>query len=257
MVRLPVSGLELTLRQPAGAEDILLLENPTNDPSLALALVSRLAQPVDDTAVNWGDLSVSDLEFLLLTLRQVVFGDWIRTDAVCPTHGCGKRVDVSFRIRDYLSPHAPRRSPAIILTETPGWFQLHNTTVTFRLPTVADQIAIINHPQPEQELRQRCIRSSEISAKLRRRVETAMEALAPNLSGDLQGQCVECGTLVTLFFDVQQFTLQELRRQAVFVYEEIHLLASSYQWTETAILALPHHRRQQYAERVRQARRTA
>lgn len=84
-----------------------------------------------------------------------------------------------------------------------------------------------------------------------------MEALAPNLSDDLQGQCSECGSIVTLFFDVPQFTLQELRRQAAFVYEEIHLLASSYQWTETAILALPHHRRQQYAERVRQARRTA
>jgi hypothetical protein len=257
MVRLPVSRWKLRLRQPAGAEDILLLEHPTNDPDLALALVARLAEPVGDTTVNWEELSVSDLEFLLLTLRQMVFGDWIRTDAVCPTHGCGKRVDVSFRIRDYLSHHAPRRSPAILPSETPNWFQLRNTDVTFRLPTVADQIAIFHHPQPEQALSQRCLRPSDISAKLRRRVETAMEALAPNLSDDLQGQCVECGTLVTLFFDVQQFTLQELRRQAALVYEEIHLLASSYQWTEAAILALPHHRRQQYAEQVRQDRRTA
>jgi hypothetical protein len=84
-----------------------------------------------------------------------------------------------------------------------------------------------------------------------------MEALAPNLSDDLQGQCVECGSTVTLFFDVLQFTLQELRSQAAFVYEEIHLLAFSYHWTETAILALPRHRRQQYADQARQARRTA
>jgi len=257
MVCLPVSGVELALRQLTGAEDILLLEHPTNHPGLALVLVSQLAQVVDNASINWEDLSVSDLEFVLLTLRQMVFGDWIRTDAVCPVQGCGKRVDVSFRIRDYLSHHAPRRSPAVAAAETPGWFQLGNTDVTFRLPTVADQIAISNHPRPEQELQQRCIRPSDIPAKLRRRVETAMEALAPNLSDDLQGQCVECGSTVTLFFDVLQFTLHELRSQAAFVYEEIHLLASSYQWTETAILALPRHRRQQYAEQVRQARRTA
>jgi hypothetical protein len=257
MVRLPVSGLELSLRQPAGAEDILLLENLNNDPALALTLVSRLAQPADGTAIHWEDLSVSDLEFLLLTLRQMVFGDWIRTDAVCPVQGCGKRVDVLFRIRDYLSHHVPRRSPAVAPAETIGWFQLGNTDVTFRLPTVADQITITNHLHPEQTLKQRCIRPNDISAKLRRRVETAMEALAPNLSDDLQGQCAECGSTVTLFFDVLQFTLQELRGQAAFVYEEIHLLASSYQWTEAAILALPRHRRQQYAEQVRQVRRTA
>lgn len=257
MVRLPVSELELALRQPAGAEDILLLEAQSNDAGLALALVSRLTQLVDNTAVHWEDLSVSDLEFLLLTLRQLVFGDWIRTDAICPTQGCGKRIDISFRISEYLSHHAPRRSPAIVPSETPGWFQLSNTAVTFRLPTVGDQLAITLHTHPEQALRQRCLRPSDISTKLRRRVETAMEALAPNLSDDLQGQCSECGSTVTLFFDVTQFTLQELRRQAASVYEEIHLIASSYQWTEAAILELPHHRRQQYAEQVRQARRAA
>jgi hypothetical protein len=257
MIRLPVSGLELSLRQPAGAEDILLLEAPTNDADLALTLISRLAQSLDGATIDWGDLSISDLEFLLLTLRQIVFGDWIRTDVICPAQGCRKRVDVSFRISDYLPHHGPRRCPTIVPTETPDWFQLCNTDVTFRLPTVADQIAIAHHPQPEQALRQRCIQPNQIPSKLRRRVETAMAALAPNLSDDLQGQCAECGAIVTLFFDVQQFTLQELRRQAAFIYEDVHLLASSYQWSEDAILAIPHYRRQQYAELVRQARRSA
>jgi hypothetical protein len=257
MIRLPVSGLELSLRQPAGAEDIVLLEAPANDAIVALTLISRLAHSVEGTPIDWGDLSVSDLEFLLLMLRQIVFGDWIRTDTICPAPGCNKRVDVSFRITDYLSHHVPRKPPNIVASKTLGWFQLSNTEVTFRLPTVADQIAIAYHPQPEQELRQRCMQPAQISSKLRRRVETALAALAPNLSDDLQGQCVECGATVTLFFDVQQFTLQELRHQAASIYEEVDLLASSYQWSEDAILALPHHRRQRYADRVRQARRSA
>jgi hypothetical protein len=256
MVRLPVSGLKLQLRQPAGAEDLLLLEDSNNDVELSLALVSQLTQSLDNTAINWGDMSVSDLEFLLLTLHQTVFGDWIRADAVCTGAGCGKRVDVSFRLRDYLSHNLPKQSPNVMPSESPGWFQLRNTEVTFRLPTVADQIAIAHHPQPAQALQQRCIRPMEISAKLRQRVEKAMAIMAPNLSENLQGQCVECGTIVTLFFDVQQFTLQELRRQATLIYDEIHLLASAYHWSEAAILELPQQRRQQYAERVRQDRRT-
>jgi len=257
MLRLPVSGLELTLRQPTGVEDLLLLETPLAAPDLALTLIAQLVQTVNHTSSDWGDLSVSDFEFLLLSLRQMQCGDWIRTDTVCRGAECGRRVDVSFQIQDYFAHHAPRRSPHVTPTETPGWFQLHHPEVTFRLPTIADQIALTHHPNPEQELRQRCIRPGDISAKVRRRVETAMSALAPVLSDDLHGYCAECGSTVKLFFDVQQFTLQELRFQAASVYEEIHLLASAYQWTEAVILALPQRRRQQYADYVRQARRAA
>ncbi|NJL68692.1 MAG: hypothetical protein HC894_22160 [Microcoleus sp. SM1_3_4] len=49
----------------------------------------------------------------------------------------------------------------------------------------------------------------------------------------------------------------ELRQQAVSIYEEVHLLATQYQWTEAAILRLPRDRRRQYAERIRQQRRLA
>lgn len=84
-----------------------------------------------------------------------------------------------------------------------------------------------------------------------------MEILAPNLAQNLQGQCSECGAMVEIFFDPQQFTLREFRNQAAFIYEEIHLLAMYYQWSESAILALPRQRRMQYAERLRQTKRTA
>ncbi len=89
MVRLPVSGIEVILRQPAGVEDLLLLEAPSCNTALALALAARLARPVDGAGVDWSALAVTDLEALLLRVRQMAFGDLIHADVVCLARGCG------------------------------------------------------------------------------------------------------------------------------------------------------------------------
>lgn len=78
-----------------------------------------------------------------------------------------------------------------------------------------------------------------------------MEALAPLGVRDLQGECLECGITVTAHFDIRRFCLHELRDQAVFLYDDVDLLARTYHWSEDAILALNADRRARYAERVR------
>jgi hypothetical protein len=57
---------------------------------------------------------------------------------------------------------------------------------------------------------------------------------------------------VAVYFDPQDFTLRELRDDAAFVFEEIHLIASRYHWSEERIMRLPGQRRVQYAEIIRQ-----
>ena len=84
-----------------------------------------------------------------------------------------------------------------------------------------------------------------------------METLAPSLSQKLQGECPECGAGAALYFDAQQFVLLELRDQAVFLYDDVHLLAREYHWSQAEILALPRSRRTRYAEMVRQERSLA
>jgi hypothetical protein len=49
--RLPVSGIEVFLRQPAGAEDILLTEAATLDTGLALALAGARPNPTTSGAL--------------------------------------------------------------------------------------------------------------------------------------------------------------------------------------------------------------
>ena len=254
MFRLPVSGLAVVLRQPTGREDVLLLEAPDCDTTLALRLVSRLASCTDGSVTDWGVLPVTDLEVLLLRLRQMVFGHTIRTDVLCPVEGCGARIDVSFRIEDFLAHHAPRRPRGVDVTEESGWFRLREQEILFRLPSSADQAAVAGLAQPVRELIRRCVRPAVLSARWLRRVEGAMDALAPSLS-HLQGECLECRTRVDIDFDVQQFVLRELRDQAAFLYQDVHLLARYYHWAEEKILELPGYRRSHYADRLLQERR--
>ena len=118
--RLPVSGREVALRHPGGAEDLLLLEaarTPGGDAALALALASRLTRAVEGEPIDWGTLSVTDLDALVLRLRQALIGDRIRADVACPAPGCRRRIDIDFRIAEFLA----HRTPARHRTRDRGW----------------------------------------------------------------------------------------------------------------------------------------
>lgn len=256
MFQLPVSGSRVALRQPAGAEDVLLLEAAELGPELAIALLSRLAE--SDQPIAWDALCVTDIEALLLHLRRIVLGDRVRTDMRCPP--CGTRVDLSFKVLDYLQFRAPRRPRNSEPAPDPGWFRLRGEEVTFRLPTSADQIAAARASDPRQALIERCVRlpattpqsGRDAKGRLLKKVESAMESLGPSYSGELAGDCPQCSARVETYFDVLLFVLGELRNGAAFIFEEVHLLARHYHWSEETILALPRKRRLRYAQLLQQ-----
>ncbi len=123
--------------------------------------------------------------------------------------------------------------------------------IRFRLPSSADQMAVLGSPNAAAELARRCIRPAGIPARLRRRAEAAMEAMAPSLACDLEGKCPECQAQVSMYFDGRWFCLRELRDRAAFIYQDVDVLARRYHWSETEILRLPHTRRSAYAELAR------
>ncbi len=257
MFRLPVSGLVVEVRAPCGADDVLLMESGLEHVELALKLASRLASRADADSPDWGSLCVTDFDSLLLFIRSSAFGDLVRATARCATPGCNAPIDISFCISDYLDhlqPHIPRNVEA---AEATGWYRLHGSEATFRLPSAADQAAIARQDQPKRELIRRCISPTDAPGKVVRRIETAMAALAPPAADYLESRCPECGKSALLFFDPVQFTLRELCGQAAYIYQDVHLLAACYGWSEESILALPRTRRTQYVEMARSERRSA
>jgi hypothetical protein len=254
--RLPVSGREVALRQPSGAEDLLLLEagrGPGGDARLALALAGRLARDAaEGGAVDWAAQCVTDVDALVLRLRQALLGDRVRADVPCAAPGCGRRIDIDFGVETFLTHHTPKAAACEPAGE-PGWFRLTRGPESgrFRLPTVADQLAVAFHPDPAKELARRCVRPTNLAARPLRKMETAMEALAPSLSADLEGLCPECGATVAVYFEARWFCLRELRQRAAFLYQEVDVLARRYHWSEADILALPPLRRAAYAELAR------
>ena len=267
--RLPVSGLYVMLSPLTGAEEILLAEGSVADPMLTLDLIGRiaLAEPSpDDGDADWGGtdwaaLTVTDIDTILMRLRQFMLGGTVSASLHCHAEGCGERVEFSFQIDAYLAHHAPKspggRGWRAGPDELPGWFRLETAgqQIRFRLPTLADQIAVDAAPDGEAWLAQACIVPLGLAARMQARVQEAMEKLAPPLAGPLDGVCPECGTRLQAHFDARRFCLHELRDRAHFVYDDVDVLAERYHWSEQAILSLPRLRRAHYAERARQSAR--
>lgn len=251
MVRLPVSGLPVVFRQPTGFEDLLLRETNASPTELALALIGRLVRSSGDSSVEWAGLTMTDIEALLLLLRQSVLGDVIRAETRCSGESCGASVDVSFGISAYLRSHKIRTPGALEKADSAGWFRLRGQEVQFRLPNGGDLAAIEGQPNAEQQVMQRCLRPADAPERVRHRVERAMEAMAPLLSQMLSGECPECHGNMAIFFDVRSFVLHELRNLAASIYQDVHLLALHYKWPEEQILALPRSRRLRYVELIR------
>jgi hypothetical protein len=146
-VTAPLSGIAVTLREPTGAEDLLLADCRADDPALVLRLVERLAHAGAD--IDWGAQPVFDIDTLIMRLRLLVIGDRVRSHVACT--GCGGRVELSFGIATYLAHHRPhegalrKRGWGASEPDEGGWRRLAGGPgphPRFRPPTLNDQIAV-------------------------------------------------------------------------------------------------------------------
>jgi hypothetical protein len=255
----PLSGVAVTLREPTGADDLLLAECRSDDSGMVKRLIERLAHPATD--IDWGAQAVFDIDTIILRLRQALLGDPVSSHVACS--GCGGRVTLSFGIATYLAHHRPRQGSLTRRgwTASPpdytGWGRLASgaqgadAQTRFRLPTLNDQIAVAGAADAPRALARLCIEPYPLPAKLAARVEIALAAYAPPLAGPLNGQCPDCDAAIEARFEARRYCLQELGYRARFVYEDVDILAKHYHWSERAILAMPYARRTEYAERAR------
>ncbi len=241
-VFLPHSRIVVDIRPPGGREEMLLREAVGLDRTVAVEMLQRLTTVPDVPA-----LTVYEFEMLLLHVRQMVLGDRVLAETVC---SCGQPVDIDFRISDYLNHRVPREGRNLAPGKELRWFVSPESGIEFRLPTAGDQMEVATEADPVRTLIQRCVRPAEGAGQIRR----CMELLAPPMSGLLKGCCPHCRKTTRVLFDVPSFVLRELGAQAALIYEDVHLLASRYHWSEEHILGLPRMRRMEYAEMARAER---
>jgi hypothetical protein len=245
MPRLPVSGAEVALREPNGADDMVLHEAAGAPVEIGLALLARLAGEGD-----WAALTVTDYEALLLGLHTARFGQELPLGFACPA--CRERVEITIRVDDFLAGVRPRAAPGVAPDPArPGWYRLADAG--FRLPTAGDQAAVAKLDDPARGLTERCLDKAAQRRRHRGQVERAMAAMAPEVSRPLAGQCPACAAAVEAPLHVTRVVVGELSRAAASVHDDVDLIARAYHWPEATILALPQARRRAYAERIRRA----
>ena len=251
MLRLPVSGTPIDVRPPSGADDLLLAEARDVGLQLAVAVAGRMTRAADGGELDWAEMPLTDLDACMLELHLRHFGDLVQAETACPASGCGRRFDVSLCVGDYLEHHRPVRPRGVEHAAEAGWHRLAGSAIEFRPPRARDLCELDGRPGAAASLMARCVRPRDTGPQARRRVQRALGLMAPSLCRDLEMVCPECGVASRVRFDPPAYVLRELRDSALAVYEDVHLLAAAYHWSESAILDLPRDRRERYAERVR------
>jgi hypothetical protein len=248
---LPVSGVAASWRAPTGREDAMLAEGRAEDPALALRLVRAIAVLEDEG--DAGDLPVADFDALVCRIRASLLGDRVLAEVHCANPDCGEKIDIDFRLSDYLSHHAPRPARGAAADPArPGWHRLDDDeAIRFRLPGIADLAAGEQARDPARALALRCLDPVDAPAPLRRRAERAMATMAPMLAGPVQGACAECARPIAVHFAARTYCMQELCDRARFVFDDVDAIATRYHWSEAEILDLPASRRGRYADMAR------
>ena len=111
----------------------------------------------------------------------------------------------------------------------------------FRLPRVKD-MARLHRDGAEAWMRELLI-DGEYAPEM----EAEIALAAPVLAQDLTATCPECDAANTVRFDISDYLMRALRRDAGFLWREVHLIARTYGWPLDQILGLPRDVRRELA----------
>jgi hypothetical protein len=245
MIRLPISGERAEWQASTGRDDIAVADS---HPGLAAAIacVNQCVVDADGSPLNGAALPVGDLDLLVVARRRELLGDSLVAEGRCAQ--CGSAVDVRFSLAAYVA-HNRVRVPRGAREAGDGWWELSRHAICLRVPVARDVLAAAAAPDPYAELLARCL-SGTPGGPAVRAAEKAWEALGPTLRNDVAGTCPECDAAVVLDVDARELCLSELRFLASVIYDDVHLIATSYGWTQEAILDLPSARRRRYADLI-------
>jgi hypothetical protein len=249
----------------AGRDEEVLLDEQRLPAAAVTALLSRTLvrvgtlTDIDESLAR--RLLVADRQALLLRLRELTFGPRVKGNVLCPLPGCGQRVSLDFAIADLPVRALADKRPAYEceLPEPAGTAAGDPVrTVLLRLPNGGDQEALCaavaaggSAVQALRLLVQRCLVGGspsvdELAPADLLAIERFLADTAPAVDLEVCARCPHCRRELTTELDIQDFFFGELATSAEQLYQDVHLLALHYHWSEQEILALSRTKRERY-----------
>lgn len=199
-------------------------------------------------------LSIGERDRRLLRLREWTFGPALVGLAECPS--CGERLTLSFQTQDVQGEPETEPDQNLTLSEA-------DYDVRFRLPNSLDVEAVASAADVDTGRRlllDRCVLSArrgdrEIAAadlptELVKTIAARMAQADPQSEVQLALTCPACDCAWHAVFDIASFFWGEIETWAYRTLRQIHVLASSYGWSEADTLAVSPWRRQVYLDMV-------
>lgn len=215
-------------------------------------LLHALARPSLDTS-RLLNTPVGCRDADMLTLRALLFGELAQVRLRCAD--CAEELEFALEIRQLLTRDGPAED-----ADEPIEVALGEWAVRFRLPTPADLLAVGQSAPAEARslLMERCVvtvtrdaqpaSAANLPAEVQEKLAEAVAQADPDADLRLDAPCPACGHHTSAVVDAASFLWAELDAWARGILAEVHLLASTYGWTEPEVLALSPRRRRHYLE---------
>lgn len=212
---------------------------------------------------SWlANLTLGQRDLCLLHLRELTFGSHIHGMAKCPI--CHERLELTIEMHDLLASDLRLPDPEAVESPNPhNTFKLDSYEITFRPPSSADLTALTSHNDttPEhQKLLEACLLSaihdgetskvSELPPNILDAIIDSMAQADPLANLTIATTCPTCDHQWEMLFDIGSFFWGEISAWAVRLMQEVHILATTYGWSEADILAMSAWRRQGYLELI-------
>jgi hypothetical protein len=238
----------------SAAQLLNVWERGEDRPHFQRALILLATSCSDLSPRDLAKLSIGQRDYLLILLRELIFGSIVVGLTKCPE--CSETLELKFDLADLLI------RPETSHDESFSLF-CSGYEVIFRLPDGLDLAAIDDCDDlgsAKDNLLQRCILvashegeevpSSRLPDFLVEAVAERIEKIDPQADILVSASCPSCRYQWAAIFDIVSFLWSEIDAWARRLMMEIHTLAKAYGWSEGEILAISPFRRQFYLEMV-------
>ena len=182
----------------------------------------------------------------LLAVTIASFGpEWIWSTR-CTAPGCEAAMDLSLALQDFLAADVAERVECKLAD---------GRNLSVAVPTGRDQLDWLGEVAPgEDDMLRRLLPQGAVEEGLdladRAAIEQALVTADPLRTLEIETACPECGSDLTLPFDLEAACLARLAGLRPLLLDEVHMLASAYHWSESEIMAVPAARRAAYLARI-------